>query len=93
MGALLAAYVSRVTEVLFEKRERNTHNDRHEHACHLIRQLGDWRLGRACLLYQTDNLTQVRPPAFSAPRCAAPSLPSAMPLTVIMPARASVVPI
>ena len=40
--------------------ERNTHNDRHEHACHLIRQLGDWRLGRACLLYQTDNLAQGR---------------------------------
>ena len=42
------------------RHERNTHNDRHKHACHLIRQLGDWRLGRACLLYQTDDLAQSR---------------------------------
>ena len=42
------------------RHERNPHNDRHKHACHLIRQLGDWRLGRACLLYQTDNLAQGR---------------------------------
>ena len=42
------------------RHERNTHNDRHKHACHLIRQLGDRRLGRACLLYQTDDLAQSR---------------------------------
>ena len=42
------------------RHECNTHNDRHEHARNLIGQLGNRRLGRACLLYQTDDLAQGR---------------------------------